>query len=136
MRSGIWVILMTFATLTGCGPSLKTHPVQGRVVLTEGNVEDLQESHVEFALESDATVRGSGLISSGGLFRVEMIHKGEVLKGLPPGKYSARLILSDEGPAAKKGKAAVPRRYLDFKTAEISIAVPTAEDVVITLARK
>jgi hypothetical protein len=113
---------------------LKTHTVQGKVILKDGNIEDLRESHVEFELESDSTVRGSGLIAGDGRFSAEMLHKGQVLRGLPPGQYRGRIVLSDEGPASKKGRSVIARRYRDFKTANVSIAVPASEEVLVTVA--
>ncbi len=126
------VVLPVF--LVGCGPSLKTHSVKGQVVLKNGNIELLRESHVEFESETDSNVRGSGLIAADGRFRVEMLHKGTVLQGLPAGNYRARLVLSDETPAVKH--ANIARRYLDFRTSSLAVIVPSSREIVIDIAAK
>jgi hypothetical protein len=122
--------------LVGCGSGLKTYPLKGQVVLRNGSIDDLTKSHIEFELETDSTVRGSGLITADGRFHVEMLYKGQLVHGLPPGNYRGRVILSDEEPAAKKRQSPVARRFLDFKTADLSVTVPVAEDVVLTIASK
>lgn len=136
MRIVQWAGFVLLLSLVGCGSGLKTHPIKGQVVLTNGSIEDLTDSHIEFELETDSTVRGSGLITAGGQFRVEMLHKGQVLHGLPPGKYRGRVIISEDGPAAKKRQSVVARRYLDFKTSDLSITVPVSEEVILTIASK
>jgi hypothetical protein len=134
MKSRIYVGLVCLV-LTGCGNGL-THPVQGKVVLAEGNIEDFRDAYVEFELEGDSTVRGSGPIGADGRFRLERIHNGEVEPGLPAGKYRGRLLLADDGTAAKKSRALVPRRYLDFKTSGLTLTVPPHEEVVLHISGK
>src|SRR6266542_3319577 len=94
-------LVLALLLLPGCGTDLPIYPVQGKIVLTDGDLKQLADAHVEFELEGSPTVRGSGLIASDGRFEVQMLHKGQVVQGLPAGKYRARLLFEDEGKEAR-----------------------------------
>lgn len=82
--------------------------------------------------EADPQIPPSGEITAGGKFSVETLIQGRVLPGAPEGKYQARLILgdeSDEGVPKRKGNP-VHKRYLDFATSGLSLAVPGGEVTV------
>jgi hypothetical protein len=132
------VVALALCGLAGCGGGLKTYPVRGKVVLTDGDVKQLADSHVEFMLESDPMVRADGLIGPDGSFAVQMQHKGKLLKGAPEGTYRARIILSGEsdGNGPKRSQRPVHPRFLQFKTSGLSFKVPTSADVTVTVSRR
>jgi hypothetical protein len=124
--------------LAGCsGPSVKTHPVTGKVEIKDGDVAILTGSGVEFMHENDELLRPSGNIDASGNFIVKTLHQGEILPGAPEGKYKARIILADpndEGVPKRKGNPIHPR-YLEFATSGLSLMVPGG-DYTVTLSKK
>jgi hypothetical protein len=133
------VVALALLGLAGCGESVKTYPVRGKVVLTDGNIKQLDSSHVEFMLESDNTVRASGLIGPDGDFEMQSVHDGKVRKGAPEGTYRARIYLSNEGDdddGRKRRPPPVHPRFLDFKTSDLSFQVPTDGDITVTVSRR
>src|SRR5437763_1783879 len=68
--AGCKIVVVTWALLglVGCGSGVKTYPVQGQVVLADGDISQLADSHLEFMLDSDPTVRASGKIGPDGRF--------------------------------------------------------------------
>jgi len=129
---------LALLVLTGCSAGhIKTYPVKGKVELKDGDVQMLTGSHVEFKHETDPDLRPTGKIASDGTFRVQTLHKGIILPGAPEGKYQARIILadeSDEGVPKRKGDP-FHRRFLDFQTSGLSVAVPSS-DVTVSLSRR
>jgi hypothetical protein len=130
--------VLTLLGLTGCGgEELKTYPVSGKVVLADGDVQQLAGSYVEFMLESDPLMRASGTIGPDGRFEVETLYKGKVLKGAAEGKYQARIILSDDdGGTPKRRSQLVHNRFLDFKTSGLSLTVPTSGEATFNVSRR
>lgn len=130
--------LLTCLWLAGCSDGgVKTHPVQGKVGLKDGDVALLTGSHVELRHETDETLRPSGKITAGGNFAVETLHQGQLLNGAPEGKYKARIILGDESDEGvpKRPANLLHKRFLDFDTSGISLAVP-ASNYTVQLSRK
>src|SRR4051812_20333836 len=122
--------LLPFAliALAGCGPAgPKTYPVQGRI---DGPAPP--GWHVEAALESDPTVRASGVIDADGRFALETLHQGRVLRGAPGGRSLVRLVRDDE---ARRGRG-VARRYLDWKSSGFALRVPPEGEVVFRVQSK
>jgi hypothetical protein len=129
--------LVGMGSVVGCGPAgPRTYPVRGRVEATAGDVRPLAGSNVEAALESDPTVRASGVIQPDGRFTLETLHAGVILKGAPAGTYQARIILDDDGDreARRQRRAAVHPRFLQFKTSGLSFQVPADGDVILKVA--
>src|SRR5262245_39900924 len=127
---GLWVV-------TGCGPSgPKTYPVTGRVEVAGGNAAPLAGSNVEAALDSDPTVRASGVIEEDGRFTLETLHAGKILKGAQAGTYKARIVLSDEGErgSRKLARAAVHPRFLQFESSGLRFEVPANGDIVLQVS--
>lgn len=118
--------------LTGCGSASDDHAVSGTVSWPGGA---LSGHTVEVASTADATVRGFGTIGPNGRFKLERLVNGKVAAGLPPGAYTARLILSDEGDGQTK-KPKLPARYLDHKTAGWQVQVPPTGEVALTVSAK
>jgi hypothetical protein len=120
------------AALGGCGRSDGLRPVIGAVTVP-GDVAVLAGSTVEVALESDPTVRASGIIEPDGRFHLDTLRDGAVRRGAPEGTYKARIILGDDDPALqKKAAKAVPAKYLRFETSGLTLRVPA--DGTVTLA--
>jgi len=132
------IAILAALVLAGCsGSGVKTHRVTGKVELKDGDVAILTGSHVEFADESDSMRRSSGKIDSGGAFAMETLRDGVVLKGVPEGRYKARIVLgdeSDEGVPKRKGNPIHPR-FLSFESAKLSFTVPGG-DYTVTVSRK
>ena len=102
----------------GCGQTgPETHPVSGRVVLTGGDAGQLAGHHIEAVMDSDPTVRASGVIGPDGTFALETLHAGEVRKGAIAGRYQARVVPAEENEEGKKlQKPPVAPRHLKFET--------------------
>ncbi len=113
--------------VSGCG-GLKTYPVRGKVELVGGEVKQLAGNHVEAALQSDPTVRASGVIQPDGRFTLETLDAGVIRKGAPEGSYQVRIILSDEDKGSwQQAVQAIDPRFLEFQTSDLSFQVPTGE---------
>ena len=128
---GRWGVAIALAFVLGCGNSgPRTYPVNGTIVLPGGEVEPLVGHNIEASLDTEPTVRASGVIEAGGRFKLETIQGGEVVKGAREGTYKVRLILSDDDAASRKlAKKAVPARYFQFDTSGLTLQVPTSEDL-------
>jgi hypothetical protein len=124
--------------LAGCSSAkIKTHPVNGKIQLADGDIAVLEKSSVELMQDADPTLRPSGVIQRDGRFQIKTFHDGEFLVGAPEGIYKARIILadeSDEGVPKRKGDP-IHRRFLDFQTSGLSITVPSS-DVTLSLTKK
>lgn len=137
MRRFPLLTLLIPLLLTGCGGNDGGYPLRGKVVLADGDIKQLAEAHVEFQLEGDPTVRGDGQLSPDGAFEVQSLHQGKLRRGLPPGQYRARILFEDDGKdPAKRRNLAVRPKYVDFRTSGLSVTVPSAEDVILTVSRK
>jgi hypothetical protein len=107
------------------------------VELTAGEVGHLAGSHVEAALDGDPSVRASGVVQPDGRFTLQTLHAGAVLRGAPPGKYRARIILSDEDRASRRRAAqALAPRFLQFQTSGLSFQVPSGGEVTLAVSRR
>lgn len=124
--------------ILGCGTGgPKTYPIQGNVTLQGSEVALLAGSHVEAALLSDPTLRASGVIEPDGTFRLETRHAGAVVPGAREGKYSVRIVLSDDDRnILKQAARAVAPRFFDFKTSGLTLDVPATGSVVLALASR
>jgi hypothetical protein len=122
----------------GCGSSNPlTHPVQGRVQVSGGDAALLAGHSVEVALETDPTVRAYGEIREDGSFSLESLQAGEIQAGALEGTYLARIVLSDDDPERSRRVAAtIDARALDFKTSGLSIQVPAAGTVALSIVRR
>lgn len=129
-------VVVVVLGLTGCGQSgPRTHPVSGTVVLPGGDVSHLAGSTVELVSEADPAVRASGEVRPDGRFTLETLHEGVIKKGALEGAYRARLVLPDDDPQVKKQAArAIDPRFTQFQTAGLSVTVPAAGDVTLTVA--
>ena len=107
------------------------------VSVTDGDVEQLTGSHVEFKHESDELLRPTGKIAAGGNFTVETLHSGKVSPGAPEGNYKARIVLADEGDAGAPKRKGDPihKRFLSFETSGLLFTVPGGE-YNVTVSRK
>src|SRR5262245_61851004 len=122
--------------LAGCGPAgPTTYPVRGKVELAGGDPRQLAGSNVEAALESDRTVRASGVIQPDGTFTLETLHAGVLRKGALAGTYRVRLILSDDDARSKRSAVLAPR-YLQFEKSGLSLKVPADGDVVLKVSSR
>lgn len=133
MRAG-WLAMSLvgcFLILAGCSSAkIKTHPVQGKVTIQDGDVAILTGSHVELlAPDGAAEKRASGVIAADGTFVLKTLYEGEVVAGAPEGEYKARIILgdpSDENVPKRSGNP-VHQRYLQFETSGLAMKVPSGE---------
>jgi hypothetical protein len=139
-RQGEVATALSLWLLIGCsGPAIKTYPLRGKVEVKDGDVAMLAGSSVQFVQEGDETIRPYGDISSSGDFTVKTLYKGEILEGLPAGKYKVRIALGDEsneGVPSRKGKGNVIHpRFLEFDKSGLSMTAP-ANDYTVSLSRK
>jgi hypothetical protein len=129
----------TALALSGCsGSKLGTHAVAGQVTMQDGDVAALAASHVEFMQLADPLIRASGKISPDGRFVMETLHEGVVHKGVPEGKYKARIVLADEGDEGvpkRGGRSPVHRRFLDFDASKLEFQVPGGDYTVKLTAK-
>ena len=134
MRAGVivrWLVGCFVLLPVGCGGAkVKTHPVQGKVTIQDGDVAILTGSHVELmAQDGAAEKRSSGVIAADGSFVLKTLYEGEVVAGAPEGEYKARIILgdpSDENVPKRQGNPVHPR-YMQFETSGLAMKVPSGE---------
>ena len=138
LSSGRLIAAACLFALVGCsGPGVKTHPVNGKVEIKDGDASLLAGSGVELMHETDETLRPSGSIDASGNFLVKTVYKGEILEGAPEGKYKARIVLadpSDDG-VPKRPRNLLHPRYLDFEKSGLSLDVPGSE-YKVSLSKK
>lgn len=124
--------------LAGCGPSgPKMHPVEGRVLVSDGEVRLLAGSYVELLAEEQPEVRASGRIDEQGAFQVQMLRDGKVQPGVVEGNYRVRVILGDEGDEGvppRRGSPVHPR-FFSFDSSGLKLTVPS-EDYTLRLSRR
>ena len=130
--------LVTSMMTLGCGPAgPKTYPVNGRVELTQGDGAVLAGTNIEVSLESDPTVRASGVIDENGRFTLETLHGGKIWKGAVEGSYQVRLILSDDDKEARRKAAqAISPKALKFESSGLKIQVPANGEVTLKVPKK
>jgi hypothetical protein len=151
------------AMVAGCGSSIETHPVRGKVVFEGVGLASLGEAHVELRLESDPSIRASGPIEPDGSFELTTLHNGQSYPGAMAGSHKARIVLSDydyeepeaardDGgaadyrPKAKRFKASkgakdsrasgtppIPEKYMSFNSSGLSLEVPPQGAVTFTV---
>lgn len=131
-------LCLLLTVLMGCsakGP--KTYPVQGKVVVKDGDLALLVGSHVELLQDGDSSLRPSGKIDGNGNFTLQTLHQGKILPGAPEGKYKARVILGDESDTGvpKRKSDPIHKRFLDFEASGLSVTIPSG-DYTIAVAKK
>lgn len=133
---GFVAVTIALLSVFGCGRGgPKTHPVRGKVEVTNGDVKVLAGSFVEAALVTDPTVRSSGIIKSDGSFNLETLHEGSGRSGAIAGKYHVRLVIADEDRhLQQQAERSIAPRFLDWKASGLIIEVPTATPVTLEVA--
>lgn len=132
-RAALFVLGIAIA---GCGSELETHPLRGRVELHDGAVEQLANSQIELALETDPTVRASGVIDADGNFEVQTLYQGRVVPGARAGTYRVRLLPDTDRPQRRGEPPFVRRQYLDFATSGLTVQVPNSDAVTFRVSRR
>ncbi|MCI0702923.1 MAG: hypothetical protein L0241_17745 [Planctomycetia bacterium] len=157
-RMAVIGLAVALACATGCGESIKTHPVRGKVVVEGGDIKKLEGTHVEFRLDSDPSIRSSGEIKEDGSFELMTYYKGRMIPGAPEGTHTARIVISgdleeedepvkrddDEAPdfqpesTQKKSTAPLPvhARFLRFTTSKLTYTVPTDGEITVQVSTK
>jgi hypothetical protein len=101
------------------------------VSLPNGEASALAGHNIEASLDSEPTVRASGVIEPDGRFKLETIQGGKVVTGAREGTYKVRFVLTDDDTASprKVVKKNVPARYFQFDTSGLTLKVPVDEAV-------
>jgi hypothetical protein len=137
LTNGHWLILLFLAGCTSAAS--KTHPVNGKVELKDGDIALLKGSHVVLtpAAEPDNYVRPDGILDANGAFSLQTLIEGDLLSGAPEGNYKVRIELADENDEGipKRPPNLVHRRYLDFETSGLKLSVPSG-DYNLTIGSK
>ncbi|WP_020468048.1 hypothetical protein [Zavarzinella formosa] len=131
------VILAGIGACEPAGP--KTVPVKGTVTLEGGDVSLLAGHHVEGVLEGNPSVLASGVIQKDGVFALESLLEGKVRKGAMPGKYKARIVISDDVDDNGKRLPRPPlsKSFLRAETSGLSFEVSeTSPDVQLALTAR
>lgn len=132
------ILALTLTTLTGCGSSGSgVHPVKGQVQLVGGDSSPLVGHMVEIAKADDQQIRASGEIKANGDFQLESLAGGKLRAGAVPGKYLARIVLSDDDPQARQAAAAaIHPRFMRFDSSGLTIEVPATAAVEFQVSRR
>ncbi len=134
-RPALWVAVLFAAGLCGCGGRPGTYPVSGRVTLADGDTAQLAGHIVEAALTTDRTVRASGVVDADGRFSLETLDGGKLLRGAREGTYDVRIVVVREGDGHDRRPPLAPR-FQEFKTSGLSVRVPAAGEVQLSVASK
>lgn len=126
------------SVLVGCGNGApKMYPVSGKASLAGGDAQKLAGHHVEASLDSEPTVRASGIIGPDGTFTLETLHAGTILKGAREGTYRVRIVPADEDDNGKKLKRPpVAAKHLKFETSGLTLQVPANGDVALEFSAR
>ncbi len=121
----------------GCGSGGKgTYRVQGQIQLAAGDNRLLAGHSLEAALESDPHVRTYGVIDADGHFVLESLLDGVIRQGALPGRYRARLALSDDDPELRRqALESIPKRFLQFETSGLTLEVPAAAPITLAVPK-
>ncbi|WP_157369440.1 hypothetical protein [Zavarzinella formosa] len=134
------IALLTILTgAAGCGRSgPKTHPVTGTITLDGADVSQLAGHSVEGVLETDPAVRASGVIQKDGRFKLVSLLEGEMREGAAPGKYNARIVVSDDvdDHGKKPGWPPLAKRFLRIETSGLSFVVSETSEVQLALSAR
>ncbi|TWT38760.1 hypothetical protein [Blastopirellula retiformator] len=127
--------LLTAVTLAiGCAAESKTHPVNGKVQLSDGT--PVQRGIVEFRTigEDGATINAHGKIEPDGTFQLTTF---EELDGAVLGEHQVIVLnpaTTDGGPVVR---APYPDRYRRYESSDLKVTVePGPNDIVVELSRK
>ena len=132
-------LVLGLAGAYGCSGKVlpETVAVQGKLSHATGNVSDLAGHSLEIKLDSDPLVRAYGEIKPDGAFELETLQGGSTLSGAVPGKYQARIILSDDdADSRRRAKQAVHERFLEFETSGLTLQVPAAQPLVLAVSNQ
>jgi hypothetical protein len=111
--------------------------VTGQLQLAEGDVSPLAGNIIEVAKADDPSVRASGEIKPDGRFQLESLLEGKIRKGVLPGKYNARIVLSDDDPQLKRtAAAAVNPKYFRFDSSGLWLEAPATAAVQLQVSRR
>ncbi len=127
-RLGWLSFLVTLAFQPGCSdanlpkalPPVTTHPVKGKVLLSDGK--PLTEGTISFMPKSETGRVATGTIQSDGSFALTTEGSGE---GAAEGEYKVKISTTLSKPTGKKGISlvAVPPRYQDEDSSGLIINV-------------
>lgn len=118
--------MLTLCVQAGCGPAdLKS--LSGKVVLPAEETFQFAGEVVELRSQSGSNETAFGEILADGTFAVESLVDGKIVKGVKPGNYQARIVISDDDYEHKKiaGKS-IPKKYLSFDSSGLSVQVPSS----------
>lgn len=137
------LVAISLIGMSSCTEStLKTYPVQGYVVHTDGDVHQLIHSHVELMKDNDPSVHAHGEIGLDGRFTIHFVYEGELMTGAPEGRYLVRLILAEENPEGcedtsnKLKRVPIHNRFLEFNSSGLSVVVPDSQDLFIAVSQR
>jgi hypothetical protein len=114
--------------LPGCGGP-KTHPVKGRVVFKDGELQRLAGGRVDLKPVEDPDVLASGEIAEDGSFTPVTLMDGREVRGMLAGEHRARVIPPDDAPAL------IDRRFRDYEQSGLRFTVPAEGEIVIEVSR-
>jgi hypothetical protein len=125
-------ILIFVLGLQGCtGERLPS--LTGKVEIKAHPDLKFRSDSLEFQSIEDPNQFAYGQLTDSGSFEVETLLDGKITQGLPPGKYRARLVISDDDIDHKRSlQAKIEKRYLSFETSGWEVEVP-GKDIRLTI---
>lgn len=120
----------------GCGrdEGPKAHPVRGKVVVKNGEVQKLAGGVVRLQSVADPKLIGVGEIQEDGSFGIGAFVDGKPLSGLPEGEYRARV--EPRGADTQEGDTPVPKKgdplpkYLKYETSGLKYTINSGENTI------
>lgn len=126
-------MLALLAVTVGCSPQ-GLQSLEGKVLYQGGEFVFAGDT-LELRSSADASLHAFGELKPDGTFKVDTLENGKVVTGAKPGKYDARIVISDDDYEHKKLAAkSINKKFLSFESSGLSVTVPSSA-VTLTISK-
>lgn len=127
------ILLALLAVTVGCSPQ-GLQSLEGKVLYQGGEFVFAGDT-LELRSSADASLHAFGELKPDGTFKVDTLENGKVVTGAKPGKYDARIVISDDDYEHKKLAAkSINKKFLSFESSGLSVTVPSSA-VTLTISK-
>ena len=132
-KSRASLLAFLLAVTAGCSPQ-GLQSLDGKVLYQGGEFVFAGDT-LELRSSADASLHAFGEIKPDGTFKVDTLENGKVVTGAKPGKYEARIVISDDDYEHKKlAVKSINKKFLSFESSGLSVTVPSSA-VTLTISK-